>query len=99
MPLVKCIASNLNGIGFVRFDLAKGIIIKILDKFRIDGADEEIGLGELMGKDSAYYGPRISQIIERYLGKGHKIADATLDQVELISLIVTDVREDLFKQK
>jgi nickel-dependent lactate racemase len=54
---------------------------------------------ELMGKDGAYYGPRISQIIERYLGKGHKIADATLDQVELISLIVTDVREDLFKQK
>ena len=75
--------------------------VTVKPSYDYDALMEEFQMmvGELMGKDGAYYGPRISQIIERYLGKGHKIADATLDQVELISLIVTDLREDLFKQK
>lgn len=42
--------------------------------------------------------PRISQIIEKYLGKGRKIKDATRDQVEAIDLIVTDLK-DMVKYK
>ena len=45
-----------------------------------------------------YWQPRISQIIEKYLGKGRKIKDATRDQVEAIDLIVTDLK-DMVKYK
>jgi hypothetical protein len=54
-------------------------------------------VGELMNKDSAYNAPRITQIIEKYLGKGRKISDTTIDQAELVSLIVTEIKEDLMK--
>jgi hypothetical protein len=40
-----------------------------------------------------YYAPRITEIIEKYLGKGKKINNATRDQVEQISLIVYDLKE------
>ena len=45
-----------------------------------------------------YWQPRITQCIERYLGKGKKIKEATRDQVEAIDLIVTDLK-DLIKYK
>lgn len=50
----------------------------------------------MMTKDKVFYGPRIVQIIERYLGKGKKIADTTRDQAELIYLINTDLHSELF---
>ena len=53
---------------------------------------------DLMTKDKAYYGPRIVQIIERYLGKGKKIADTNRDQAELIYLIDSDIREELIEK-
>ena len=40
-----------------------------------------------------YYAPRITEIVEKYLGKGRKISNATRDQVEQISLIVFDLKE------
>ena len=40
-----------------------------------------------------YWQPRITQVIERYLGKGHKVKDCTRDQVEALDLILTDLRE------
>ena len=40
-----------------------------------------------------YWLPRITQIVEQYLGKGKKIKDATRDQVEAIDLIVMDLKE------
>lgn len=40
-----------------------------------------------------YWQPRIAQVIEKYLGKGKKMKDATRDQVEAIDLIVTDLKE------
>lgn len=48
-----------------------------------------------MTKNQAYYTPRITQIVDKYLGKGKKVNDATMDQVELIDLIVTEIKEDL----
>lgn len=39
------------------------------------------------------WSPRIVQITERYLGKGKKASQCTRDQVEMLSLIVTDLEE------
>lgn len=54
-------------------------------------------VGTLVEKNSTYYVPRITQIVEKYLGKGKKVADATIDQVEFIDLILTEIKEDLCK--
>ena len=51
--------------------------------------------GKLMEKNSASNGPKITQIIDRYLGKGKRVTEATPDQAELIHLIVTEIKEDL----
>lgn len=40
-----------------------------------------------------YYAPRITEITDKYLGKGKKVINATRDQVEQISLIVFDLKE------
>ena len=40
--------------------------------------------------------PKITQITERYLGKGKKASQCTRDQVEMLNLIVIDL-EDLIK--
>ena len=42
-----------------------------------------------------YWQPRITQVIENYLGKGKKVRDITLDQVEALDLIVTDLKDIL----
>lgn len=52
-------------------------------------------VGELMQKNQAEYGPKITRIIEQNLGKGKKISEATPDQVEIINLIVLEIKEDL----
>ena len=55
-------------------------------------------VGELMNKDQTYYAPRITQIIEKYLGKGKKMSAATRDQAELVYLIVTEIEDELIKK-
>lgn len=40
-----------------------------------------------------YWQPRITQVIEKYLGKGKKMRDATRDQVEAISLVIDGLKE------
>ncbi len=39
------------------------------------------------------WSPRIIQITEKYLGKGKKASQCTRDQVEMLSLIVTDLQD------
>lgn len=51
--------------------------------------------GKLMSTPGTNYGPKITMIIEKYLGKGKKIVEATPSQVEMINLIVTEIKEDL----
>lgn len=51
--------------------------------------------GSLMEKNSATNGPKITQIIDKYLGKGKKITETTRDQAEFVYLIVTEIKEDL----
>ena len=45
-----------------------------------------------------YYAPRITEITNKYLGKGKKVSNATREQVEQISLIVFDLTELLKKE-
>lgn len=52
-------------------------------------------VGELMTRDSAKYGPKITQIVDKYLGRGKKVSDTTPDQAEFISLIVNEIKEEL----
>lgn len=40
-----------------------------------------------------YWNPRITQIIEKYLGKGQKVSQCSRDQVEALSLIVDELRD------
>ena len=55
-------------------------------------------VGGLMNKNPQHYGPRITQIVDKYLGKGKKVAEATLDQAEFINLIVDEIKSDLMTE-
>ena len=54
---------------------------KLVDKF---SEDEE--------KMATYYAPRITQIIDNYLGKGKKVNEMNRDQVEQLVLIIDDLK-------
>ena len=64
----------------------------------IPGSADHKGETEDGQKFKEYWQPRITQIIEKYLGKGKKMKDATRDQVEAIDLIITDLK-DMIKYK
>ena len=49
----------------------------------------------LMEKDAAVYGPKITFIVDKYLGKGKKVSDSTMAQVELLDQIVAEIKETL----
>ena len=51
--------------------------------------------GKLMETQAATNGPKITHIIEKYLGKNRKIIDTTPDQAALIYLIISEIKEDL----
>ena len=55
-------------------------------------------VGSLMNENPEYYSPRITQIVDKYLGRGKKVAEATIDQAELISLINTEIKDELMKK-
>lgn len=52
-------------------------------------------IGILMQKDNNYYAPRITQIVDKYLGKGRKVSETNRDQGEFISLIITEIKDEL----
>jgi hypothetical protein len=49
--------------------------------------------GELVKKDASVYGPRITEIVERHLGKGRKASEMTRDQTELLDIIVYELKD------
>lgn len=51
--------------------------------------------GELMTRDAAAFGPKITFIVDKYLGKGKKVSDSTIAQVELLDQIVAEIKETL----
>lgn len=54
-------------------------------------------VGELMNKNQTYYAPRITEIVDKILGKGRKVSDATPNQAEFIHLIVEEIKAELVK--
>lgn len=52
----------------------------------------------LMSENEVYNAPRITQIVDRYLGKGKKVSEATIDQVELIHLIIEEIKDELISK-
>lgn len=86
----------MNGNKFVTDERENNVISKTYDYEAL--VTEFQGLvGELMNKNPQHYGPRITQIVDKYLGKGRKVSEATLDQAEFIYLIVTEIKEELMK--
>ena len=57
--------------------------------------EEDVGV--LMTKNPNDFAPRITQIVEKYFGKGKKMSQATRDQAELVYLVVNEIEEDLMK--
>lgn len=56
-------------------------------------------VGGLMAENQSYYAPRITQIVDRILGKGRKVSEATIDQAELIFYIIKEIKEELLAKK
>ena len=52
-------------------------------------------VGQLMQKNAATNGPKITRIVDKYLGKGKKVSETTLDQANFIYLINTEIKEEL----
>ncbi len=48
--------------------------------------------GELMGKSSSN-AVKITSLVEKYLGKGKKVSEATPEQVEMLNLIILEMRD------
>lgn len=51
-------------------------------------------VGAVMTKSQSN-APKLTSIVDRYLGKGKKVSDATPEQAELIYLIINDIKSDL----
>jgi hypothetical protein len=52
----------------------------------------QIKISEDEEKMASYYAPRITQIIDNYLGKGKKVNEMNRDQVEQLVLIIDDLK-------
>ena len=86
--------AKLTGNKFVTDDGFKAPEVKEYDYDALMNEFQAI-VGSLMEKNSATNGPKITQIIEKYLGKGKKISETSRDQAEFIHLIVEEIKEDL----
>ena len=79
---------------YVTNDRQAVVIIKEYDYDALMTEFQDLA-GQLMERAAATNGPKITQIIEKYLGKGKKITETTRDQAEFVYLIVTEIKEDL----
>ena len=75
------------------------VVAPIAKTYDYDALREEFDsiVTELMNKDPNYYAPRVTQIVDKYLGKGKKVSETTREQAEFINLIVSEMKEDLLK--
>ena len=78
---------------FVTNERSTGPVVKTYDYDSLMAEFKEL-VGSLMTKNQSN-GPKITSIVEKYLGKGKKVNDATPDQAEFIHLIVSEIKEDL----
>ena len=55
-------------------------------------------VNSLMEKDPAEYGPQITAIVSKTLGRGKKFSDCTPDQVEVMEVILDEIKSTLMTQ-
>ena len=79
---------------FVTTERETASVVKEYDFDELMSKFETI-VGNLMQENQAFYQPRITQIIEKYLGKGKKMSGVTRDQAELVYLVVSEIEDDL----
>ena len=89
-------AEELNG-KFVTEERATAPVVKSYDYDKLMKEFSEI-VGDLMVKNQSLYGPKITQIVDKYLGRGKKVSEATPEQAEFIYLIVNDIKEELIEK-
>lgn len=78
---------------FVTDERAAAPIIK---EYNFDALMNEFRkLAETLMQRNQTNGVKITQIVDRYLGKGKKVSEATPEQAELINLIVEEIKQDL----
>lgn len=85
-------ASSTNG-SYVTSEREKAVEIPDYDYDALMVEFQNI-VGQLMNKDAGY-GNKITHIIDKYLGKGKKVSDATIEQAELIYLIISEIKDTL----
>lgn len=80
-----------------RYITNASVAAPVLKTFDYDALRDEFDaiVTSLMQKDSGYYAPRVTQIVDKYLGKGKKVSETTREQAEFIHLIVDEMKEDL----
>lgn len=84
-----------HGNQYVTSEKNKAIEVKTYDYDALMAEFQDI-VGPLMqGPEATSNGQKITAIIDKYLGKGKKIADTTREQAEFIYLIVTEIKEDI----
>lgn len=71
-------------------------IAPILKEYDYDALMKEFSeiVGTVMSKNQTH-GAKITQIVDKYLGKGKKVSEATPDQAEFIHLIVEEIKDEL----
>jgi hypothetical protein len=78
---------------FVTNDRMEVPVIKEYDYDALMSEFQSI-VGQLMQKNATTNGPKITRIVDKYLGKGKKVSDATVEQAELIYLVVEEIKEE-----
>ena len=78
---------------FVTDERQAAPIVKTYDYYALMDEFQAL-VGKLMEKNQATHGPKITHIIDNYLGKGKKVAEATIDQAELIHLINEEIKDE-----
>lgn len=68
----------------------------IITEFNYDALIDEFQtiVGKLMQTSPDANGPKITHIVDKYLGKGKRVADATYEQAEFIHLIIEEIKDE-----
>lgn len=87
-------AAEISGAEFVTNERNNLAVEKNLDYDALIAEFNQLAT-TLMSKDAAVYGPKITFVVDKYLGKGKKVSDSTIAQVELLDQIVAEIKETL----
>lgn len=79
-----------------KYVTSERVAVPTVMEYNYDALMEEFGnlAGALMTKDQSN-APKITAVVDRYLGRGKKVSDATPDQAEFIYLIIGDLKAEL----